>query len=202
MKIELKEMTVRDLAEGYEDNEEEGVVGLFGQAGRSSAVSARVHLQGQAAGCGHRDDHAGLPPQCHVLGRAGRTETTRSSTGNSELSQFVSTLREISPSRTATSTTFRRTSRTQILDYELMVYLCSGTDSERLDWFKTINIAGEKLTDQELRNAVYAGSWVTDAKRYFSKTGCPAYSHRQRLHERDTHPPGVLGDGHQVDQRR
>ncbi len=32
-----------------------------------------------------------------------------------------------------------------------------------------------KLTDQELRNAVYAGSWVTDAKRYFSKNGCPAY---------------------------
>ena len=35
-------------------------------------------------------------------------------------------------------------------------------------------IAGEKLTDQELRNAVYSGSWVTDAKRYFSKNQCPA----------------------------
>jgi len=56
-----------------------------------------------------------------------------------------------------------------------MVYLCSGTDSEKLEWFKTINIAGEKLTDQELRNAVYSGTWVTDAKRYFSKNGCPAY---------------------------
>jgi len=65
--------------------------------------------------------------------------------------------------------------REQILNYKLMVYLCSGTDSERLDWFRTINIAGEKLTDQELRNAVYAGSWVSDAKRYFSKTSCPAY---------------------------
>ena len=63
----------------------------------------------------------------------------------------------------------------QILDYELMVYLCSGSDSKRLDWFKTINIAGEKLTNQELRNAVYAGSWVSDAKRYFSRNGCPAF---------------------------
>jgi len=63
----------------------------------------------------------------------------------------------------------------QILNYKLTVYQCSGTDSERLDWFRTINIAGEKLTDQELRNAVYAGSWTSDAKRYFSKTGCPAY---------------------------
>lgn len=62
----------------------------------------------------------------------------------------------------------------QILNYELQIYICSGTDSEKLKWFKTINIAGEKLTDQELRNAVYAGSWVSDAKRYFSKTGAPA----------------------------
>ena len=56
-----------------------------------------------------------------------------------------------------------------------MVYFCEGTDSEKLEWFKTINIAGEELTEQELRNAVYHGSWVYDAKRYFSKTGCPAY---------------------------
>lgn len=63
----------------------------------------------------------------------------------------------------------------KILDYKLTIYECSGTDSEKLEWFKTINIAGEELTNQELRNAVYHGSWVTDAKRYFSKTGCPAY---------------------------
>jgi hypothetical protein len=63
----------------------------------------------------------------------------------------------------------------QIMNYKLMIYFCSGTDSEKLKWFETINIAGEKLTDQELRNAVFHGSWVSDAKRYFSKTGCPAY---------------------------
>ena len=62
----------------------------------------------------------------------------------------------------------------QILNYELMIYKCSGTDSEKLEWFKIVNIAGEKLFDQELRNAVYAGSWVTDAKRYFSRSGCVA----------------------------
>lgn len=62
----------------------------------------------------------------------------------------------------------------QILNYPLQVYICSGTDSEKLKWFRTINIAGEALTEQELRNAVYAGSWVSDAKRYFSKNGAPA----------------------------
>ena len=62
----------------------------------------------------------------------------------------------------------------QISNYPLFVYVCDGTDSEKLDWFRIINIAGEELTDQELRNAVYAGSWTSDAKRYFSKTGCAA----------------------------
>lgn len=64
----------------------------------------------------------------------------------------------------------------QILDYKLMVYFCEGDDREKLDWFRTINIAGEKLTEQELRNAVYTGTWLSDAKRYFSRSGCPAYA--------------------------
>lgn len=64
----------------------------------------------------------------------------------------------------------------QMLDYKLMVYFCEGNDKEKLDWFKTINIAGEKLTNQELRNAIYTGTWLTDAKRYFSKSNCPAYN--------------------------
>lgn len=61
-----------------------------------------------------------------------------------------------------------------ILDYELSVYVCEGTDAEKLDWFKIINIAGEKLTDQELRNAIYTGPWLADAKRWFSRSGAPA----------------------------
>ena len=63
----------------------------------------------------------------------------------------------------------------RILDYQLTVYVCEGPDSEKLEWFRTINIAGEKLTDQELLNAVYVGPWLTSAKVYFSKPSCPAY---------------------------
>ncbi|WP_075116830.1 HNH endonuclease, partial [Pseudomonas aeruginosa] len=63
----------------------------------------------------------------------------------------------------------------KLLDYELMIYECAGSDSEKLEWFKTINIASEPLTAQELRNAVYHGPWVSSAKPYFSKTNCPAY---------------------------
>ena len=64
----------------------------------------------------------------------------------------------------------------QILDYELSIYVCEGTEGEKLDWFKIINIAGEKLTEQELRNAIYTGPWLADAKKWFSRTGCPAYA--------------------------
>ena len=46
---------------------------------------------------------------------------------------------------------------------------------QKLDWFQTINIAGETLTAQELRNAIYTGALLSDAKRYFSKNGCVAY---------------------------
>lgn len=62
----------------------------------------------------------------------------------------------------------------QILNYKVLVYICKGSDKERLDWFRTINIAGEKLTDQELLNINYTGSWLFHAKRLFSKTGCNA----------------------------
>lgn len=55
----------------------------------------------------------------------------------------------------------------QILDQELLIYVCSGDVSEKLDWFSTINIAGKALKAQELRSAVYSGPFVSDARRYF-----------------------------------
>lgn len=64
----------------------------------------------------------------------------------------------------------------KIMDYDLHIYICEGTASEKLEWFRTVNIAGEKLTDQELLNASYTGTWLTDAKKHFSKTGCVAYN--------------------------
>ena len=63
----------------------------------------------------------------------------------------------------------------QILDYPLSIYICEGEESEKLTWFKTINIAGKPLTDQELLNALHTGPWLADAKRWFSRTACPAY---------------------------
>ena len=62
----------------------------------------------------------------------------------------------------------------QILDHKLQIYVCEGTPSEVLGWFRIINIAGKPLTEQELRNASYVGPWLSDAKRKFSKREAPA----------------------------
>ena len=61
-----------------------------------------------------------------------------------------------------------------LMDYEFMIYICEGSDSEKLSWFEVVNVGGEELTPQELRNSVYTGSWLSDAKRYFSKRNCAA----------------------------
>ena len=63
---------------------------------------------------------------------------------------------------------------TAFLDYELQVYVCTGTDREKLEWFQIINIAGETLEQQEIRNALYHSAWLTDAKSVFSRRGCAA----------------------------
>ena len=62
----------------------------------------------------------------------------------------------------------------RIMDYEFMIYVCEGAESEKLEWFRVVNIAGEKLTEQELRNSVYTGIWLSDAKLHFSKRNCAA----------------------------
>jgi len=68
----------------------------------------------------------------------------------------------------------------KFMNYELEVYICKGTKAEQMEWFRTINIAGEELYPQELRNASFVSAWLTDAKKYFSKANanstakCPA----------------------------
>ncbi|MBR4187536.1 MAG: DUF262 domain-containing protein [Bacteroidaceae bacterium] len=58
----------------------------------------------------------------------------------------------------------------RILDTELLVYECEGTEDEIRKWFETVNIAGVPLNHQELLNAVYSGEFVTLAKQEFSNS--------------------------------
>ena len=58
----------------------------------------------------------------------------------------------------------------KILNTKLLIYECEGTESEIKEWFKTINIAGIPLNEQELLNAVYSGTFVTLCKEEFSNS--------------------------------
>ena len=64
--------------------------------------------------------------------------------------------------------------REALLEYPLTVYICTGDADEKLEWFRVINIAGKVLTAQEVRNAMFAGTWAEDAKRYFCRPNGPA----------------------------
>jgi hypothetical protein len=58
----------------------------------------------------------------------------------------------------------------KILETKLLIYECEGTESEIKEWFRTINIAGVPLNNQELLNAVYSGPFVTLGKEEFSNS--------------------------------
>ena len=65
---------------------------------------------------------------------------------------------------------FAADKKNKILETKLLIYECEGTESEIKEWFKTINIAGVPLNNQELLNAVYSGTFVTLAKEEFSNS--------------------------------
>lgn len=174
MEIELKEISVRELAEEFIDNAEEGVTGYCGKLDIRPPYQREFIYKDKQRDAVITTVKKNFP--LNVMYWAVRED------GNFEIidgqQRTISICQYINGDFSYEERYFhnlQKDEQEKILNYKCMIYLCSGTDSEKLEWFKTINIAGEKLTDQELRNAVYAGSWVSDAKRYFSKTGCPAY---------------------------
>lgn len=174
MKIELKEITVRELTAGYEDNEEGGVVGYGGKLDiRPPYQREFIYKDKQRdAVINTITKEFPLNVMYWAVREDGNFEVIDGQQRTISICQFIEGDFAFN---NRYSHNLKADELEQILGYKLMVYLCSGTDSEKLEWFKTINIAGEQLTDQELRNAVYSGPWVTDAKRHFSKAGCPAY---------------------------
>ena len=174
MKIELKEITVRELINGYEDNDERGVFGYDGKLDIRPPYQREFIYSGnqQSAVIDTLTKDFPLNVMYWAVREDGNYEVIDGQQRTLSVCQYVNgdfayMMRYFH--------NLQNDEKEQILNYKLMVYLCSGTDSEKLEWFRIINIAGEKLTNQELLNAVYAGSWVSDAKRYFSKTGCVAY---------------------------
>ena len=178
MKIELRNIPVRELTEGYKDSNEGGITGYGGRLNIRPAYQREfIYKEKQRNEVIHtvRKDFPLNTMYWAVAGDGYELMDGQQRTVS--ICQYVTGDYPVdidgSPRLFDNLTPEKQQ---QILDYQLSVYVCEGTEGEKLNWFKIINIAGEKLTDQELRNAIYTGPWLAAAKTWFSKSGGPAFS--------------------------
>jgi hypothetical protein len=173
MNIELHEVLIKDLVKGYVDNDEEGVYGYDGKFNIRPKYQREFVYKDKQRNAVIETVRSDFPLNVMYW--------MKNSNGYEILDgqqRTISICRYVSGGYSIKNIYWNNLTddqQEQILNYKLMIYFCEGTNSEKLDWFRIINIAGEKLYEQELRNAVYTGTWLTDAKRHFSKTGCAAY---------------------------
>ncbi len=180
MNVEQTIITVRELTKDYVDNNEDGVRGFGGKLDiRPPYQREFVYKEKQRDEVIHTAVK-GFPLNSMYWADVGNGnfEIIDGQQRTISLCQFVGKDFSVKGLFGADKVGFfhnlTEEEQNKILDYKLTVYQCSGTHREKLNWFETINIAGEKLSKQELRNAVYSGKWVTNAKGYFSKNGCGA----------------------------
>ena len=179
MKIQLKEISIADLTDCYTDDAEGGVVGYSGQLNIRPAYQREFVYKDKQRQAVIETVRKNFPLNVmYWVDHGDGFEVLDGQQRTISICQYVNGDYSINHQYFHN---LEDDEKQQILDYKVMVYVCEGEDSEKLDWFKTINIAGEKLSTQELRNAVYTGQWLTNDKRYFSKTGCPAYAIGSKL---------------------
>lgn len=174
MNIDLHKITVREVVASYKDSAEEGVVAYGGKLDIRPKYQREFVYSGKQRDAVIETIKQGFP--LNVMYWMVREDNSYEMLDGQQ--RTISIGQYVNGDFSLNDRFFHNLTdeeQNQILDYELMIYFCEGNDKERLDWFKTINIAGEKLTDQELRNAVYTGPWLSDAKLKFSKTNCVAY---------------------------
>jgi|SRR3989344_1753596 len=174
MKIQLKEITIKEVSSKYINDNEEGVVGYAGKLNIRPKYQREWIYKDRQRDAVIETVRKNFPLNVMywVKNEDGTYEVMDGQQRTISICEYVAGKFSLNYQYFHN---LESVEKEKILDYKLMVYFCEGNDKEKLDWFKTINIAGEKLTDQELRNAIYTGTWLTDAKRYFSKSGCPAH---------------------------
>ena len=174
MKIDLKKITIRELSKNYTDNNDGGVTGYDGKLDIRPIYQREFVYNEKQRNAVINTINKGFP--LNVMYWAVRDDNENFEIIDGQ-QRTVSICQYVAGDFLYDSRyvhNLQDDEKNKFLDYGLMIYQCRGTPSEKLEWFKTINIAGAELTPQELKNAVYSGVWVTDAKRYFSKNGCAA----------------------------
>lgn len=178
MEIKHKSIPIREIVKGYVDDAEKGVRGYNGNLNIRPAYQREFVYKDKQRDAVIETIRKGFPLNVMYWAKNedGTFELLDGQQRTISFCQFVTSVFSIKIDKEHfyfhTLTDFEQNA---ILDYNVDVYICEGNDKERLDWFRTINIAGEKLTDQELLNINYTGEWLTDAKKKFSKTNCVAY---------------------------
>lgn len=175
MEIKLKEIKIGDITKEYIDNQEEGVHGYSGKLNIRPKYQREFVYDEEKRNAVIDTIFKGFPLNIMywvVNKENGKYEVLDGQQRTISFCQYVNGDFSFKEKYFNNLT---RDEKDKILNYKTMVYFCEGTDSEKLEWFKTINIAGEPLTDQELRNAVYTGPWLSDAKIKFSKSNSAAY---------------------------
>ena len=175
MKIKLTEILIKDLIKDYRDSGNDGVVGYSGKLNIRPAYQREFVYKDK-----QRDSVIDTVKKNFPLNSIYWVENNDDNyevlDGQQRIISICQYCCGVFQHKGFLFGGLTDTEKQQILNYKLMVYICEGNDREKLDWFKTINIAGEKLTDQELRNAVYTGKWLYDAKIHFSKNNCAGYN--------------------------
>ena len=171
MKITLNTIKIRDLVDGYQDNDEAGVVGYGGRLDIRPPYQREFCYDDNQQQAVMDTVSNGFPlnTMYWVVRDDGRYEVLDGQQRTISICRYVNgsfshNMRYF--------TNLQPDEKENILNYDLQVYFCEGSESEKLSWFKTINIAGERLMNQEIRNAVFAGSWTAEAKKIFSKSNC------------------------------
>ena len=169
MKIEPKEISIREVAENYVDDGDGGVYGLdgelvlrppyqreyiFGQIQRNAVIDTVMH---------------GFP--LNLMYWSPNPKGFELLDGQQRTISICQYVNGDFPVKINGNDKFfhnlTEDEKQKFLDYKLDVKICDGTEEEKLEWFKRINIAGLVLTNQELLNATYVGTWLADAKNYF-----------------------------------
>lgn len=177
MNTNLRTYTVGEICEGFVYNELEGK-GLYGLAGR---LTIQPEYQRNYIYADGKKDVAVIQSalHCYPLGvlyfnktDGNRLEVLDGQQRITSLGRFVAGKFAILDDNGIPQYFSSLSSELQqrILDTELLVYECEGTEDEIRKWFETVNIAGVPLNTQELLNAVYSGEFVTLAKAEFSNS--------------------------------
>lgn len=178
MEIKLETITIRDLVKGYVNNNEEGVFGYNGKLNIRPAYQREFCYDEKQRKAVINSIIKGYPLNT-IYWAKNEDDSFELLDGQQRtisICQFVNG--DFAIKHNEVEMCFHNLPtdvKDKILDYKLMVYVCEGNQTDKLDWFRTINIAGEKLTNQELLNANYTGKWLTDAKQKFSMSNCVAY---------------------------